>query len=130
MSELQRFYKALDALAGNERIQKSAYDKELSPREARAVRIAKATKTPAGAALARRIMELEKAEAIGLGYGLPLAQAMGISKERFTAQNGPVEMRTDDELLAALEEISRELKRRGYTEEEAEDDWSSAFEEA
>jgi len=53
-----------------------------------------------------------------------------VSKEHFTAQNGPVEMRTDDELLAALEEISRELKRRGYTEEEAEDDWSSAFEEA
>jgi len=75
---------------------------------------------------------LEKAEAIGLGYGLPLAQAMGlpVSKEHFTAQNGPVEMRTDDELLAALEEISRELKRRGYREESEDDDWSSAFEEA
>jgi hypothetical protein len=77
-------------------------------------------------------MQLEKAEAIGLGYGLPIAKAMGlpVSKERFTSKNGPVEMRTDDELLAALDEITRELKRRGYTEEEAEDDWSSAFEEA
>lgn len=129
MSELKKCYEALDALAASSAIRKNI-DSKLSIKQQRAIAIAKATKTPAGAALARRIMELEKAEAIGLGYGLPLAQAMGISKEHFTAENGPAEMRTDDELLAALEEITRELKRRGYTEEEAEDDWSSAFEEA
>jgi hypothetical protein len=96
------------------------------------VRIAKATKTAAGRVLARKILELQRAEATQLAYAVPLAKAMGlpVSKEHFTAQNGPVEMRTDDELLAALDEITRELKRRGYTEEEAEDDWSSAFEEA
>jgi len=131
MSELRKCYEALDALAASNTIRKGI-DSKLSIKQQRAIAIAKATKTPAGAALARRIMQLEKAEAIGLGYGLPIAKAMGlpVSKEHFTARNGPVEMRTDDELLAALEEITRELKRRGYTEEEAEDDWSSAFEEA
>jgi len=99
MSELRKCYEALDALAASNTIRKGI-DSKLSIKQQEAIAIAKATKTPAGAALARRIMELEKAEAIGLGYGLP------------------------------LEEISRELKRRGYTEEEAEDDWSSAFEEA
>ena len=131
MSELKKCYEALDALAASSAIRKNI-DSKLSIKQQRAIAIAKATKTPAGAALARRIMELEKAEAVGLAYTVPLMKAMGlpVSKEHFTAQNGPVEMRTDDELLAALEEISRELKRRGYTEEEAEDDWSSAFEEA
>ncbi len=127
MSELKKCYEALDALAASSTIRKGI-DSKLSIKQQEAIAIAKATKTPAGAALARRIMQLEKAEAIGLGYGLPLAQS--ISKERFTARNGPVEMRTDDELLAALEEITRELKRRGYREESEDDDWSSAFEEA
>ena len=125
MSELKKCYEALDALAASSTIRKNI-DSKLSIKQQRAIAIAKATKTSAGAALARRIMQLEKAEAIGLGYGLPIAKAMGLP----VSKNGPVEMRTDDELLAALDEITRELKRRGYTEEEAEDDWSSAFEEA
>jgi gamma-glutamyltranspeptidase len=114
-------------LAASNTIRKGI-DSKLSIKQQRAIAIAKATKTPAGAALARRIMQLEKGEATYLAVGYPIAQS--ISKERFTSKNGPVEMRTDDELLAALDEITRELKRRGYTEEEAEDDWSSAFEEA
>ena len=131
MSELKKCYEALDALAASNTIRKGI-DSKLSIKQQRAIAIAKATRTPAGAALARRILQLEKGEATYLAVGYPIAQAMGlpVSKEHFTAQNGPVVMRTDDELLAALEEISRELKRRGYTEEEAEDDWSSAFEEA
>ena len=130
MSELKKCYEALETLASTNAIRKNI-DSSLSPKKQRAIAIAKATKTPAGAALARRIMELEKGEAIGLGYGLPIAKAMGlpVSKEHFTARNGPVEMRRDDELLAALDEITRELKRRGYTEEK-DDDWSSAFAEA
>jgi hypothetical protein len=90
----------------------------------RATLITKASQTAEGSVIADRILKLQRQRSMAAAYGLP------ISKEHFTAENGPAEMRTDDELLAALEEITRELKRRGYTEEEAEDDWSSAFEEA
>ena len=124
MSELKKCYEALDVLAASGTIRKGI-DSKLSIKQQRAIAIAKATKTPAGVALARRIMQLEKAEAIGLGYGLPLAQAMGISKERFTASEGaPVEMAADDDLLHELEEIKNraeaireELLSRGYKEE-------------
>ena len=87
MSELKKCYEALDVLAASSTIRKGI-DSKLSIKQQRAIAIAKATKTSAGAALARRIMQLEKAEAIGLGYGLPLAQAMGlpVSKERFTSK--------------------------------------------
>jgi len=105
MSELKKCYEALDALAASNTIRKGI-DSKLSIKQQRAIAIAKATKTPAGAALARRILQLEKGEATYLAVGYPIAQS--ISKEHFTARNGPV----------------------GYTEEEAEDDWSSAFEEA
>lgn len=118
MSELQKCYKALDALAATSTIRKNI-DSSLSPQKQRAVAIAKATKTPAGAALARRIMELEKAEAMGLGYGLPLAKSQSFSHE-----NGPIEAFGDDELLQELEEIREradkirdELVSRGYEEE-------------
>ncbi|MDI9416983.1 MAG: hypothetical protein QM438_04450 [Euryarchaeota archaeon] len=105
MSELKKCYEALDALAGNERIQKSAYDKELSPREARAVRIAKATKTAAGRVLARKILELQRAEATQLAYAVPLAKAMGLDSGR--GKPATLRKSSDDQLL-------KELERRGY----------------
>lgn len=122
MSELEQCYRALDALASTNTIRKGI-DGNLSSKQQRAVAIAKATRTPAGAVLARRILQLEKAEAVGLGYGIPLAKAMGLPISKSLAEQ------SDDELLAALEELTRELKRRGYREEE-EDEWGSRFEEA
>lgn len=114
MSELQKCYKALDALASTSTIRKSI-DSSLSPKKQRAVAIAKATKTPAGAALARRILQLEKQQAVSFAYAVPVVKAMG----GFSHENGPLEAHTDDELLEKLEEITRELKRRGFVEEEA-----------
>ena len=91
----------------------------------RATLITKASQTPEGSVIADRILKLQRQRSMAAAYGLPMSKG-----ERFTSKNGPVEMRTDDELLAALEEITRELKRRGYREESEDDDWSSAFEEA
>ena len=123
MSELEQLHKQLEKIAKSY-VRKSIDGRELTPKQARAVAITKAsTESPAGRQIARRITQLEQQQAAGLGYGIP------VTKERFTAKNGPFEMQTDDELLAALKEVTRELKRRGYTEEE-EDDWSNAFEEA
>ena len=104
MSELKKCYEALDVLAASNTIRKGI-DSKLSIKQQRAIAIAKATKTPAGAALARRIMELEKAEAIGLGYGLPLAQAMGLDSGR--GKPATLRKSSDDQLL-------KELERRGY----------------
>lgn len=122
MSELRKCYEALDALAASSTIRKGI-DSKLSIKQQRAIAIAKATKTPAGAALARRILQLEKGEATYLAVGYPIAQS--ISKERFTASEGaPVEMVEDDDLLHELEEIRdraeeirEELLSRGYKEE-------------
>ncbi len=122
MSELKKCYEALDALAASSTIRKGI-DSKLSIKQQEAIAIAKATKTPAGAALARRILQLEKGEATYLAVGYPIAQS--ISKERFTASEGaPVEMVEDDDLLHELEEIRdraeeirEELLSRGYKEE-------------
>jgi len=122
MSELKKCYEALDALAASNTIRKGI-DSKLSIKQQRAIAIAKATRTPAGAALARRILQLEKGEATYLAVGYPIAQS--ISKERFTASEGaPVEMVEDDDLLHELEEIRdraeeirEELLSRGYKEE-------------
>jgi hypothetical protein len=122
MSELKKCYEALDVLAASSTIRKGI-DSKLSIKQQRAIAIAKATKTPAGAALARRILQLEKGEATYLAVGYPIAQS--ISKERFTASEGaPVEMVEDDDLLHELEEIRdraeeirEELLSRGYKEE-------------
>jgi len=84
----------------------------------RAHLVTKASLTPEGAAIAQKIMNLERQRTMAAAYGLP------ISKE-----NGPVGTMSDDELIAAMEEITGELRRRGYKVVE-EDDWSSAFEEA
>ena len=89
-----------------------------SQKTIRAALVSKASQTPEGAIIARKIMNLERQRTMAAAYGLP------ISKE-----NGPVGTMSDDELIAAMEEITRELRRRGYKVVE-EDDWSSAFGEA
>ena len=121
MSELEKCMRALEAI-GKSRVEKSANYGSKSQKVQKAMAIARGSETPQGAVLVRRILQLQRQRAAGLGYGIP------VTKERVTAKNGPLEMQSDDELLASLKEVTRELKRRGYVEEE-EDDWSSYFEE-
>ncbi|OPY56816.1 MAG: hypothetical protein A4E49_00160 [Methanosaeta sp. PtaU1.Bin112] len=122
MSELEQLHNKLEKIAKSY-VQKSIDGRPLSAKVAHAIAITKATtQDPDGRRIARRILELEQQQEAGLSYGIPVTKG-------FTAKNGPLEMQTDDELLASLKEVTRELKRRGYVEEE-EDDWSSAFEEA
>jgi Mg2+ and Co2+ transporter CorA len=115
MSELEQLHKQLEKIAKSY-VKKSVDGRELTPKQARAVAITKAsTESPAGRQIARRIMQLEKQQAASFAYAVPVAKAMG----GFSHENGPLEAHTDDELLEKLEEITRELKRRGFVEEEA-----------
>ena len=120
MSELKKCYEALDALAASSTIRKGI-DSKLSIKQQRAIAIAKATKTPAGAALARRIMELEKAEAVGLGYAVPLMKAMGSGFEDDDWSSRFEGVDEEEEGLSGFStvDIFTELKRRGYDVQEA-----------
>lgn len=125
MSELKKCYEALDALAASSAIRKNI-DSKLSIKQQRAIAIAKATKTPAGAALARRIMQLEKAEAVGLAYTVPLMKAMESGfeglKDRDDDWSSKFEgVDEEEEGLSGFStaDIFAELKRRGYDVQEA-----------
>lgn len=125
MSELKKCYEALDVLAASSTIRKGI-DSKLSIKQQRAIAIAKATKTPAGAALARRIMELEKAEAVGLAYTVPLMKAMESGfeglKDRDDDWSSKFEgVDEEEEGLSGFStaDIFTELKRRGYDVQEA-----------
>jgi len=124
MSELKKCYEALDALAASNTIRKGI-DSKLSIKQQRAIAIAKATRTPAGAALARRILQLEKQQAVSFAFSVPVAASMGAFRKA-----------DPDDLFEQIKENEREhaelirrLKEaRGDYEEE--DDWSSQFSEA
>lgn len=125
MSELKKCYEALDALAASNTIRKGI-DSKLSIKQQRAIAIAKATKTPAGAALARRIVQLEKAEAVGLAYTVPLMKAMESGfeglKDRDDDWSSKFEgVDEEEEGLSGFStaDIFTELKRRGYDVQEA-----------
>ena len=125
MSELRKCYEALDVLAASGTIRKGI-DSKLSIKQQRAIAIAKATKTPAGAALARRIMQLEKAEAVGLAYTVPLMKAMESGfeglKDRDDDWSSKFEgVDEEEEGLSGFStaDIFAELKRRGYDVQEA-----------
>ena len=120
MSELKKCYEALDALAASNTIRKNI-DSKLSIKQQRAIAIAKATRTPAGAALARRILQLEKGEAIGLGYAVPLMKAMGSGFEDDDWSSRFEGVDEEEEGLSGFStaDIFTELKRRGYDVQEA-----------
>jgi hypothetical protein len=59
MSELKKCLNALEAMSSPE-VRKSISGQHLSQGDARAILIAKASETPAGAVLARRILRLEQ----------------------------------------------------------------------
>jgi hypothetical protein len=78
MSELEQCYRALEII-GKSFVQKSATSYQ-SPRVARSCLIAKATRTPAGAILAKKILRLQKQEAMRAQYG-PIIKSMGLDWE-------------------------------------------------
>jgi len=90
----------------------------------RAHLVTKASLTPEGAAIAQKIMNLERQRTMAAAYGLPIQKAMGIAppvgrkryqkndddEDEWSRQFSPAvdEELTDEDLLA-------ELRRRGYT---------------
>lgn len=118
MSELEECYSALQKIAKSY-VKKSIDGRELTPKQARAVAITKAsTESPAGRQIARRIIQLEKQQAASFAYSVPVAASMGAFRKQ-------VEANDDDELLQELEEIRAradkirdELLSRGYEEED------------
>jgi hypothetical protein len=77
MSELDRCMKALEAI-GNNLVQKSATYQ--SSKIARARAIGKATSTPEGAVLAKRIMQLHRQEVVRKMYA-PVIKSVGLDRE-------------------------------------------------
>ena len=124
MSELEQLHKQLEKIAKSY-VRKSIDDRELTPKQARAVAITKAsTESPAGRQIARRIMQLEKQQAASFAFSVPVAKAMGAFRKA-----------DPDDLFEQIKENEREhaelirrLKEaRGDYEE---DDWSRQFSEA
>lgn len=124
MSELEQLHKQLEKIAKSY-VRKSIDDRELTPKQARAVAITKAsTESPAGRQIARRIMQLEKQQAASFAFSVPVAASMGAFRKA-----------DPDDLFEQIKENEREhaelirrLKEaRGDYEE---DDWSRQFSEA
>ena len=68
MSELEQLHKQLEKIAKSY-VRKSIDGRELTPKQARAVAITKAsTESPAGRQIARRIMQLEKQQAASFAF--------------------------------------------------------------
>ncbi|OPY55271.1 MAG: hypothetical protein A4E48_00125 [Methanosaeta sp. PtaU1.Bin060] len=89
MSELEECRKALEEIAKSY-VEKSAGQ---SAKAAQAVAIAKATRTPQGAALARRIIQLERQQVAQAQFE-PVLKALGPSENVAEADDGewvPVE---------------------------------------
>ncbi len=109
MSELDQAYAQL------ERIAKSHLEKSVggqtpkSAKAARAVAIAKATSTPEGARLARRILQLESQQIVRAQYGDILKNA-GIKAEDAEEDEwlSNFEKVDEDELLQKLRELREE----------------------
>ena len=78
MSELDQCLRALEQI-GMQRIRKSMTDgRPRSAKIMKALAVAEATKTPAGAVLARRILQLERQETLRKSFA-PVIKSMGLS---------------------------------------------------
>lgn len=98
MSELDQCLRALEQI-GMQRVQKSMTDgRPRSAKVIKAMAIAEATKTHAGAVLARRILQLEQQEVLRKSFA-PVMKSMGLS----------VPGDSDDE-IAALKARLRQLQ--------------------
>jgi hypothetical protein len=117
--EIEKNMKKLEKIGLRYGVVEKSIKPGASQKTIRAALVSKASQTPEGAIIARKIMNLERQRTMAAAYGLP------ISKE-----NGSAGTMSDDELIAAMEEITGELRRRGYKVVEEDDDWSNAFEEA
>lgn len=107
MSELERCMNALEAI-GKNYIQKSAISQ--SPKVARARAITKATQTPEGAVLARRIIQLQRQEVVRKMYA-PVIKSMGLDREESREDEWSSmfsKADSEEDLLARLREIEDE----------------------
>ena len=116
MSELERCMNALEKI-GKSFIQKSATYQ--SPKVARACAIAKATRTPEGSILARRVMQLHRQEVMKKAYG-PVLKSMGLYEEpqedewsAMFSKADPSDIDDEDELRSELRELQDREKEIG-----------------
>lgn len=113
MSELRKCLNALEAL-GKQTVTKSLNGKHVSPAEARGIAIAKASETPAGSMLVRKILNLQSQKAMRMQYAPFLKNMPEVAGDL-----------TDDDTFNRYQEAAR---RRAQGEDD-EDDWSSKFSE-
>lgn len=122
MSELEKCMMALEQI-GMQYVQKSMTDNR--PRSAKIMKahaIVEGSKTPAGAVLARRILQLQRQEAALMVYA-PIAKAMGYESRDDDDDEWSSRFEGVDEEKElsdfSTEDIFAELKRRGYDVQEA-----------
>ena len=111
MSELDRCLKALEQI-GMQRVQKSMTDgRPRSAKIMKALALAEATKTPAGAVLARRILQLEQQETLRKSFGA-VAKSMGLApapadddSDEWSSYFSPIHKTDEEDLLEELREL-------------------------
>lgn len=107
MSELERCMNALEKI-GKSYVQKSATYQ--SPKVARARAITKATQTPEGAAIARRVIQLQRQEVVRKMYA-PVIKSMGLDREESREDEWSSmfsKADSEEDLLERLKELADE----------------------
>lgn len=111
MSELTDCYNALEAIAKSVII-KSDDGQHRSAKVEKAMRTTAATRTPAGAVLARRILQLEQQAAIRAEFA-PVIKSMGLDREEedeWSSKFSEADTDDEDELRRELREIQEREK--------------------
>lgn len=110
MSELDQCLSALEKI-GMQRVQKSMTDgRPRSAKIMKALALAEATKTPAGAVLARRILQLEQQETLRKSFGA-VAKSMGLAPapadddDDWSSYFSPIHKTDEEDLLEELREL-------------------------
>jgi len=110
MSELDQCLRALEQI-GMQRVQKSMADgRPRSAKIMKALALAEATKTPAGAVLARRILQLEQQETLRKSFGA-VAKSMGLAPapadddDDWSRYFSPINKTDEEDLMDELREL-------------------------
>jgi hypothetical protein len=122
MSELEKCMNALEIM-GKDLVKKSIAEKPVSARVARAMAISRASKTPAGAIIAKRVIQLQRQQVLRKAAGMP--EDDGAAEDQIRRELRQIQQR-EKLLRAKLREIVYDDVEEGG---EA-DDWSSQFSEA
>lgn len=109
MSELEQCMKALEII-GNSIVQKSANYGSKNPKVQKAMAIARASETPQGAVLARRVIQLQRQQVMKAQYG-PIIKSMGLDRgdtgdDEWSSQFSKAD--SEEDLLERLKEIADE----------------------